>query len=182
MAEEIATLAGGCFWCIEPIFGDLRGVISVESGYTGGHVADPTYEQVCSKRTGHAEAVQVRFDPQHISYAELLDIFFHVHDPTTKDRQGNDIGPQYRSAIFTHSDEQAEQATAAIGRAQPSWPQPIVTEIAAAGPWYRAEGYHQRYYEQNADRNPYCAVVITPKLAKFRKNYADQLKSTGGSA
>lgn len=182
MAEEIATLAAGCFWCVEPIFAELAGVKAVESGYTGGKVPNPTYEQVCSARTGHAEAIQVRFDPDVIGYAELLDIFFHVHDPTTKDRQGNDVGPQYRSAIFTHGPAQEHAAREAMERAQADWERPIVTEIAPAEVWYRAEEYHQDYYSANAQRNPYCAAVITPKVAKFRKSYAGKLKTAAAGA
>lgn len=179
MAEDIATLAGGCFWCTEAVFQDIVGVSSVESGYIGGHVADPSYRQVCSGTTGHAEAVRIHFDPQAISYDALLDIFFHTHDPTQLNRQGNDVGTQYRSAIFPHSPAQAEAAEAAKARAQADWDQPIVTTIEPDAPWYPAEDYHQRYWEGEGRRNPYCLAVIPPKLAKLRKSYAARLKEAG---
>lgn len=177
MAEQIATLAGGCFWCVEAVFDDVIGVNSVESGYTGGDVVNPTYRQVCGGDTGHAEAIRVHFDPDQISYAELLDIFFAVHDPTQLNRQGNDIGPQYRSAIFPHSPEQEAEARAAIARAQQDRGQPVVTTIEPEGPWYPAEDYHQEYFAREGDSNPYCQVVVAPKLAKFRKSYATRLKA-----
>lgn len=173
---EVAILAGGCFWCIETLFNDLRGVESVESGYTGGHVDHPTYKQVCEKTTGHAEAIRVTYDPAVISYAELLDIFFHVHDPTTKDRQGNDVGPQYRSAIFTLSPDQAQDARAARGAAAVLWPDPIVTEIVPASTFWVAEDYHQGYFERSGAGNSYCNYVVAPKVRKFRQKYADRLK------
>lgn len=176
MASEVATLAGGCFWCTEAVFTELKGVEAVESGYIGGQVANPSYEAVCAGRTGHAEAVRVNFDPTVVSYDELLDIFFHTHDPTTLNRQGNDVGPQYRSAIFPNSPEQRAAAEAAIARNQADWDDPIVTAIEPDAPWYRAEDYHQNYFANNADKNPYCAVVVAPKLAKFRKGYAARLK------
>ena len=176
MTEQVATLAGGCFWCIEAVFADLKGVSRVVSGYTGGHVDNPTYEQVCGKQTGHAEAIEVRFDPEVISYETLLDVFFHVHDPTTLNRQGNDVGPQYRSAIFTHDAAQQAAAQAAITRASQDWPDPIVTELAPAQTFWPAEAYHQDYFAQNGGANPYCAMVVAPKLAKFRKTYAALLK------
>jgi len=176
MAQEIATLAGGCFWCVEAVFDDVVGVSSVESGYIGGTVPDPTYRQVCGGDTGHAEAIRVTFDPDVISYADLLDIFFHVHDPSQLNRQGADVGTQYRSAIFPHSPEQAAEARAAIGRAQPDWPNPIVTTIEEPGPWYVAEDYHQEYFEREGMSNGYCVAVVAPKLAKFRKSYANRLK------
>jgi len=176
MAEEIATLAGGCFWCTEAVFADITGVSSVESGYIGGSVVNPTYKQVCGGDTGHAEAIRIHFDPAQVSYADLLDIFFATHDPTQLNRQGNDIGTQYRSAIFPHSPEQAEEARAAIGRAQADQPKPIVTTIEADAPWYPAEDYHQDYWEGEGQRNPYCLAVIPPKLAKLRKSYANRLK------
>jgi peptide-methionine (S)-S-oxide reductase len=175
--QEIATFAGGCFWCTEAVFNDIVGVVRVESGYTGGTTSDPSYEEVCSGATGHAEAVRICFDPNCVSYPELLDIFLHTHDPTQLNRQGNDIGTQYRSAIFAHSLEQEREARAAIVRAQAAWPDPIVTSVEKAGPWYRAEDYHQRYYDRLGSENPYCTVVISPKLAKFRKAYASKLKS-----
>ncbi|WP_066763611.1 peptide-methionine (S)-S-oxide reductase MsrA [Sphingobium sp. CCH11-B1] len=177
MAQEIATLAGGCFWCTEAVYQNLRGVTSVESGYIGGSLPDPTYEQVCSGSTGHAEAIRVTFDPDVISYADLLDIFFATHDPTTLNRQGNDIGTQYRSAIFPHSPEQAEQARAGIERAQADQSAPIVTAIEADAPWYPAEDYHQKYWDRVGDRNPYCMAVIPPKLAKLRKGFAERIEA-----
>jgi peptide-methionine (S)-S-oxide reductase len=178
MATEIATLAGGCFWCIEAIYDDLVGVRSVESGYIGGHVDSPTYKQVCGGDTGHAEAIRVEYDPAVVSYDELLDIFFHIHDPTTGDRQGNDVGPQYRSAIFPHSDEQRRIAEAAIARAAADWPNPIVTTIEDGdATWYSAEDYHQEYFANNGDSNPYCSFVVAPKVRKFREKYRDRLKS-----
>jgi len=177
MAEQIATLAGGCFWCVEAVFDDVIGVTSVESGYTGGDVINPTYRQVCGGDTGHAEAIRVHFDPDVISYGELLDIFFAVHDPTQPNRQGNDIGPQYRSAIFPHSPEQEAEARAAIARAQADWDKAIVTTIEPEGPWYPAEDYHQEYFAREGDKNPYCQVVVAPKLAKFRKSHAARLKN-----
>lgn len=176
MASEVATLAGGCFWCTEAVFAELKGVEAVESGYIGGQVPNPSYEAVCTGRTGHAEAVRITFDPEVVTYAELLDIFFHTHDPTTLNRQGNDVGPQYRSAIFPASDAQRAAAEAAIVRNQSDWDAPIVTTIEPDAPWYKAEAYHQNYFANNADKNPYCSVVVAPKLAKFRKGYAARLK------
>jgi peptide-methionine (S)-S-oxide reductase len=175
MTIETATFAGGCFWCVEAVFQGLRGVSLVESGYIGGHVANPTYKQVCGGDTGHAEAIRVTFDASEISYGDLLDIFFATHDPTQLNRQGNDIGTQYRSAIFPHSPEQAAAASAAIERAQPDWPAPIVTSIEDDAIWYPAEDYHQDYWNGEGQRNPYCLAVIPPKLAKLRKGYADRL-------
>ena len=174
---EIATLGGGCFWCVEAVFADLRGVHSAVSGYAGGHVANPTYEQVCGKGTGHAEVVQVSFDPDQVSYREILEVFFTVHDPTTPNRQGADVGPQYRSVIYYHSDEQrriAEEVMAQLGRDQ-VWHAPIVTELAPMPAFYPAEDYHQQYFAQNPNQ-PYCQVVVAPKVAKFRKQYLEQLK------
>jgi peptide-methionine (S)-S-oxide reductase len=176
-AQEIATLAGGCFWCLEAVFDDLRGVARVESGYAGGRVAAPTYEQVCSGTTGHAEVVQITFDPQTISYRELLEVFFHIHDPTTLNRQGGDIGTQYRSAIFYHTPEQretAEQVIAEIG-ASGLWDAPIVTEVAPLAEFYAAEAYHQEYFARNPQQ-AYCRAVIEPKVSKFRKQYLERLK------
>lgn len=175
MAQDVATLAGGCFWCTEAVYQSLAGVTAVESGYIGGAMPNPTYEAVCTGTTGHAEAIRVTFDPQVISYADLLDIFFATHDPTTLNRQGNDVGTQYRSAIFPHSPEQEAQAHAAIARAQADQPRPIVTMIEPDAPWYPAEDYHQKYWERVGDRNPYCMAVIPPKLAKLRKGFADRL-------
>jgi peptide-methionine (S)-S-oxide reductase len=177
MATDYAILAGGCFWCTEAVFDQLRGVESVESGYIGGTVSAPSYEQVCSGRTGHAEAIKVVFDPAVISYGELLDIFLHTHDPTTLNRQGADVGTQYRSALFPHSDAQHAEAVAAIARNQADWDDPIVTTIEPEGAWWRAEDYHQRYYENNGNKNGYCVAVVGPKLAKFRKGYAARLKT-----
>ena len=178
MATEIATLAAGCFWCYEAIYDDVKGVHSVESGYIGGHAEDPTYKQVCGGDTGHAEAIRIEFDPDQVSYEELLDIFFHIHDPTTLNRQGNDVGTQYRSAIFPHSEEQRRIAEAAVERARAEWPDPIVTTIEDGdATWYPAENYHQEYFANNADSNPYCSFVVAPKVRKFREKYRDRLKS-----
>ena len=175
MADEI-ILAGGCFWCVEAVFLQLQGVESVESGYIGGHVDQPTYRQVCGGDTGHAEAIKVRFDAAAISRDDLLAIFFATHEPTQLNRQGNDIGTQYRSAVFVHNDEEAAQARAAIARAQPDWPAPIVTTIEPATRWWPAEDYHQSYWEGEGQRNPYCLAVIPPKLAKLKKGFAERLK------
>ena len=177
MSEQVATFAGGCFWCTEAVFKDVVGVSSVESGYIGGTVANPTYRQVCAGNTGHAEAIRVRFDPASVSYADLLDIFFATHDPTQLNRQGNDIGTQYRSAIFPHSSAQEAEAKAAIERASADWPAPIVTTIEPLGEWYPAEDYHQDYWEGEGQRNPYCIAVIPPKLQKLRKSFAARAKA-----
>jgi peptide-methionine (S)-S-oxide reductase len=175
MQSELATLAGGCFWCLEAVYLELRGVHAVKSGYAGGHVPNPTYEQVCGKQTGHAEVVQISFDPDVISYAELLDVFFTIHDPTTLNRQGNDIGPQYRSAIFTHSDAQSRTAREALIAAQSHWVDPIVTTIEPLETFWPAEAYHDNYLARNP-QNPYCAVVVAPKVAKARKVFFDKLR------
>ncbi|HLE14753.1 MAG TPA: peptide-methionine (S)-S-oxide reductase MsrA [Anaerolineales bacterium] len=175
--RQVATLAGGCFWCIEAVFNDLEGVESAISGYAGGSIPNPSYRQVCTGTTGHAEAVQVTFDPQKLSYQELLEIFFTIHDPTTLDRQGADVGTQYRSAIFYHDQEQraiAEQVMDAIEAAS-IWDAPLVTELAPLDRFYLAEDYHQEYFKRNPNQ-PYCSVVIAPKVVKFRKYYADRLK------
>ncbi|KXU32561.1 peptide-methionine (S)-S-oxide reductase [Sphingobium sp. 22B] len=177
MAEEIATLAGGCFWCTEAVYQNLKGVKAVESGYIGGTLPNPSYEQVCSGATGHAEAIRITYDPATIGYGDLLDIFFATHDPTTLNRQGNDIGTQYRSAIFPHSPEQAAEAKAGIERAQADQANPIVTAIEPDAPWYPAEDYHQKYWERVGDRNPYCMAVIPPKLAKLRKGFAERIEA-----
>jgi peptide-methionine (S)-S-oxide reductase len=173
-SREVATLAGGCFWCLDAVFRDLRGVEKVESGYSGGRTVDPSYEQVCSGRTGHAEVVQVTFDPATIAYRDLLDVFFSIHDPTTLNRQGGDVGTQYRSAIFCHSPDQratAEQAIRELG-GEGFWDDPIVTEVTPFTTFYPAESYHQDYFNRNPYQ-PYCAAVIAPKVAKFRaKNLA----------
>ena len=176
MAQEIATLAGGCFWCTEAVYQTLKGVESVQSGYIGGTKVDPTYEEVCTGNTGHAEAIRIAFDPAVISYADLLDIFFATHNPTTLNRQGNDIGTQYRSAIFPHSVEQQAEALAGIARAQVDQVDPVVTAIEADAPWYPAEDYHQKYWERVGDQNPYCMAVIPPKLAKLRKGFAARIE------
>jgi len=176
MATEQATLAGGCFWCTEAIFNDVIGVEKVESGYIGGHVANPGYKEVCGGATGHAEAVRLSFDPTQIRYDDILDLFFATHDPTQLNRQGGDVGTQYRSAVFPHSAEQAEAARAAIARAAADWPAPIVTTIEPLADWYPAEDYHQEYFARTGSANPYCMAVIAPKLRKFRKSFADKLK------
>jgi peptide-methionine (S)-S-oxide reductase len=177
MTINTIIFAGGCFWCTEAVFQGIAGVISVESGYLGGHVADPTYKQVCGGDTGHAEAIRVTFDAEIVGLADLFDIFFATHDPTQLNRQGNDIGTQYRSAIFPSDGEQEAAARAAIERAGADWPSPIVTTIEAKSTWYPAEDYHQDYWEGEGQRNPYCLAVIPPKLAKLRKGYAERLKT-----
>jgi peptide-methionine (S)-S-oxide reductase len=176
---EVATLGGGCFWCLEAVYDELTGVKEVVSGYSGGQVANPTYRQVCEGTTGHAEVVQVTFDPQVVSFAEVLQVFFTVHDPTTLNRQGADVGTQYRSAIFYHSAAQQQTAESMIAQLNEAdiWPDPIVTEVVPAETFYPAEDYHQEYYQNNSGQ-PYCRVVISPKLAKFRKSFAPQLKTT----
>jgi peptide-methionine (S)-S-oxide reductase len=174
--QEVATFGGGCFWCLEAVFEELKGVHAVESGYAGGKFK-ATYEEVSSGKTGHAEVVQITFDPAVITYADLLTVFFSVHDPTTLNRQGADVGPQYRSAVFYHDENQkvaAEKAVATLTE-QKIWANPVVTEIAPLGPYFKAESYHQDYYRNNKNQG-YCQVVINPKLAKFRKEYADRLK------
>ena len=174
---EVATLAGGCFWCLEAVFEQVRGVESVTSGYAGGHVSNPTYEQVCMGITGHAEVTQVVFDPDEVSYRDLLEIFFSIHDPTTLNRQGPDIGTQYRSAIFFHDDGQKETAEALIAELNKAqiWDRSIVTEVEALTVFYPAEDYHREYYRRNS-RQPYCQAIISPKVAKFRQRHADKLK------
>jgi peptide-methionine (S)-S-oxide reductase len=178
MTRDVATLAGGCFWCLEAVFEQLRGVEKVESGYSGGTVTNPTYKQVSSGTTGHAEVVQVTFDPALIGFRALLEVFFTIHDPTTLNRQGADVGPQYRSAIFYHDEEQraiAEQVIQEITEAG-IWDGPLVTEVAPYGAFFKAEDYHQEYYRNNAYQ-PYCRVVIAPKVAKFRRKHVDRLKA-----
>jgi peptide-methionine (S)-S-oxide reductase len=175
--NEVATLAGGCFWCLEAIFNQMKGVERVVPGYSGGEVTDPTYEQVCTGNTGHAEAVQITFDPQQISFKEILEIFFSTHDPTTLNRQGADVGTQYRSAIFYHSEEQkaiAEQVIRELEAAK-IWDAPIVTEITPFQSFYPAEDYHRDYFQRNRQQ-PYCQVVIVPKVSQFRQRYAARLK------
>jgi len=174
---QTATLAGGCFWCLDGAYRDLRGVIAVESGYAGGHVQSPTYEQVCTGTTGHAEVVRVTFDPNAITYRDLLEIFFSIHDPTTLNQQGADVGSQYRSAVFTHDEMQRETVQAIIAELERDsvFDDPIVTEVAAVGDYYPGEDYHQDYYRNNPGQG-YCQVVVAPKLAKFRARYAARLK------
>ena len=177
MADEIAVLAGGCFWCTEAVFLDVVGVKSVESGYTGGHTSNPTYKQVCGGDTGHAEAIRITFDADQLSYDDLLDIFFAIHDPTQLNRQGGDVGTQYRSAIFPADDNQREAAKAAIARANQANDGKVVTTIEPLGEWYPAEDYHQDYWAGEGQRNPYCIAVIPPKLAKLRKSFQARVKS-----
>ena len=174
---EIATLGGGCFWCLEAILEQLDGVESVVSGFSGGNVLNPAYREVCDGTTGHAEVVQVTFDPDQISYSELLEVFFAFHDPTTMNQQGADVGTQYRSAIYSHSPEQRKAAEAAIRELNESkaFPDPIVTEVTSYSGFYRAEDYHQGYYRKNTGQ-PYCAATITPKVAKLRAKFAERLK------
>ena len=176
--KQLATLGGGCFWCLEAVFENLRGVDKVESGYAGGHLDRPNYHQVCSGATGHAEVVQITFDPQEISYRELLEVFFAIHDPMTLNRQGADVGTQYRSVVFYHAPEQktaAEQVIAEFNAAQ-VWESSIVTELAPLETFYAAEGYHQGYFRQNGTQ-PYCQAVVAPKVAKLRKHFAAKLKA-----
>jgi peptide-methionine (S)-S-oxide reductase len=175
--RAVATLGGGCFWCLEAVYKDLKGVERVVSGYAGGHVDNPTYEQVCGGRTGHAEVVQITYDPSVVTFRDLLDVFFTIHDPTTKDRQGADVGPQYRSIVLYHSPGQkagAEQAIAEL-EVKRIWPAPIVTELAPLEKFYPAEAYHQDYFENNP-RQRYCQIIIAPKVAKFRKEHLARLK------
>jgi peptide-methionine (S)-S-oxide reductase len=175
--HETATLGGGCFWCLEAVYKDLKGVERVVSGYAGGQVENPTYEQVCGGRSGHAEVVQITYDPAVVSYRDLLDVFFTIHDPTTKDRQGADVGPQYRSIILYENPEQKADAERAIveQREKGIWSAPIVTEVVPLEKFWPGEDYHQDYYEQNP-RQRYCQIVIAPKVAKFRKQYLERLK------
>ncbi len=175
--KEIATLGGGCFWCLEAVFDDLNGVASVESGYMGGNKVNPSYEEVCGGRTGHAEVVQITFDPAVVSFREILEVFFVIHDPTTLNAQGHDVGTQYRSVIFYHSPGQkavAEQVIARLNDAR-LWSGPVVTEVAPASIFYLAENYHQEYFELNPDQ-PYCRAVVAPKVAKFRRHFLEKLK------
>ncbi len=175
--REIATLAGGCFWCLEAVYLELRGVVGVQSGYAGGHLPNPSYELVCTGTTGHAEVVQITFDPDEISYRDLLDVFFTIHDPTTLNRQGNDVGTQYRSAIFYHSAEQKAAADEAIAEltAEKTWDDPIVTEVLPLKDFFPAEEYHRDYFRLHPDQ-AYCRAVIAPKVAKARKAYFEKLK------
>ncbi len=176
--RTLATLGGGCFWCLEAVYQQLEGVERVVSGYAGGHVENPTYEQVCGKKTGHAEVVQLTFDPAQVSFRDVLEVFFSIHDPTTKDRQGNDIGPQYRSVILYHDEEQRRIAEGIITEltAEHAFEAPIVTEIKPFDRFYQAERHHQNYFAQNSEQ-PYCAYVISPKLAKFRSKFAERLRA-----
>jgi len=178
MTREIATLAGGCFWCLEAVYDQLKGVESVESGYMGGKTANPSYAEVCSGRSGHAEVVQLTYDPDEVEYRDLLEVFFTIHDPTTLNRQGNDVGTQYRSAIFYHSPEQKKDAEEVVANLTKGklWANPIVTEIVPASTFTKAEEEHQEYYERVGNANPYCSFVVEPKVAKFRKAYFDRLK------
>ncbi|MGH7578457.1 MAG: peptide-methionine (S)-S-oxide reductase MsrA [Longimicrobiales bacterium] len=177
MTEELATLGGGCFWCIEAVFDELTGVTRVQSGYAGGHTRNPTYQEVCTGATGHAEVVQVTFDPTVITFADVLHVFFTIHDPTTLNRQGPDVGTQYRSVIFYHSADQKAVAERVIGELERDrvWPNPIVTELVPFTEFWRAEAYHDDYFRRNPDQ-AYCRAVIEPKVAKFRKQYLDRLK------
>ena len=179
MAEkEVATLAGGCFWCLEAVYEQLRGVEKVVSGYAGGHVPDPDYHDVCTGRTGHAEVVQVTFDPGEVSYRELLEVFFTIHDPTTPNRQGADVGTQYRSAVFTHSPEQERTAREVIRDLEEEavWENPVVTQVEPLKEFYPAEDYHQHYFARNPGQG-YCQVVIAPKVSKFRQKYLSRLRA-----
>jgi peptide-methionine (S)-S-oxide reductase len=182
MAEEVAVFAGGCFWCTEAVFLDVIGVKSVESGYTGGHTANPTYKQVCGGDTGHAETIRVTFDPDVIGYADLLDILFATHDPTQLNRQGNDVGTQYRSAIFPQDAAQEKKAREAIDRANQELGGRVVTTIEPKGEWWPAEDYHQQYWEGEGQRNPYCIAHIPPKLQKLRKSFQARAKSAAATA
>lgn len=177
--KEVATLAGGCFWCLEAVFDGMKGVASVDSGYMGGRIANPTYEQVCGGDTGHAEVARVTFDPAVVSFKELLEVFFVIHDPTTLNYQGNDAGTQYRSAIFYHTPQQKADAEEVIARldAAKLWSGPIVTELAPAATFYMAEGYHQEYFARNPYQ-PYCQAVVAPKVQKFRRRFLEKLKKS----
>lgn len=175
MASDIATLGGGCFWCLEAVYQQMKGVTAVESGYAGGHLADPSYEQVCEGSTGHAEVVRVTFDPDVVSYREILEVFFTIHDPTTPNRQGNDVGTQYRSVIFYHSPEQENVARQVMSEMANVWDAPLVTELKQLPDYYKAEAYHQNYFRNNPNQG-YCAFIVAPKVAKFRSTYANKLK------
>ena len=173
MNRQVAVLAGGCFWCLEAVFVEVRGVLSVESGYCGGTLRDPSYEEVCGGRTGHAEAVRVEFDPEQVAYRDLLGVFFGIHDPTTVDRQGHDVGSQYRSTIFVIDEAQRREAQETIAQLETAnvFEAPIVTQVVALGDWYPAEPYHQRYFERHPQQG-YCTAVVAPKVAKFRQQFA----------
>lgn len=176
MAKEMATIGGGCFWCVEAVYDELKGIDDVVSGYSGGHVQNPNYRQVCAGDTGHAEVIRIIFDNEVISYREILDVFFTVHDPTTLNQQGSDIGPQYRSIILYHSPEQKQVAEEAIKAAQALWEKPIVTEVVPFKAFYPAEDYHQEYFANNPNQ-PYCKLVVQPKVNKFRSQYMERLKA-----
>lgn len=176
MASETAVIGGGCFWCLEAVYQEIKGVEHVESGYTGGHIVNPTYEQVCDGSTGHAEVVSVTFDNEKISFRELLEIFFTIHDPTTLNRQGNDVGTQYRSAIYYQSPEQKETARHVVAEMACVWDAPIVTELKPAETYYKAEDYHQNYFKQHPLQG-YCAFVVAPKVAKLRKIFVDKVRA-----
>jgi peptide-methionine (S)-S-oxide reductase len=177
VARQTATLGGGCFWCLEAVYRRMHGVESVESGYMGGHLANPSYQDVCTGQTGHVEVVRIVFDPAAASFRDILEVFFSIHDPTTRDRQGNDSGPQYRSAVFYHDDAQRAAAEALIGEltASEAWPSPIVTEVRPASTFYAAEDYHRDYFRNHA-QEPYCAFVVAPKVRKFREKFAARLR------
>ena len=177
MAQEIATLGGGCFWCLEAVYQEMQGVTRVESGYMGGHLDNPSYRDVCTGRTGHIEVVQVTFDPEIASYRDILEVFFAIHDPTSRDRQGNDAGSQYRSAIFYHDDRQRATAQDLMREleAEGAYSRPIVTELRPASTFYRAEDYHQDYFRNNPEQ-PYCSYVVSPKVQKFRQKFAGRLR------
>lgn len=175
VATEVAILGGGCFWCLEAVFDALQGVVSVESGYMGGHIKHPSYREVCEGDTGHVEVVRVTFNAGILSYKEILEVFFAIHDPTTLNRQGNDAGTQYRSAIFYETPQQQQQAQQVIAELTKAFPSPIVTDVVPASVFYMAEDYHQEYFAHNA-RQPYCQLVVAPKFAKFRKQFADKIK------
>ena len=179
MNGEVATLAGGCFWCLEAVFEQLQGVVNVVSGYAGGQARNPTYEQLCSGRTGHAEVVQVTYDARALEYRDLLRVFFTIHDPTTPNRQGADVGAQYRSAIFYHTPQQQADAQAVIAElaAEGLWKGPVVTELVPFSEFWAAEDYHQHYFQNNPTQ-PYCALTVAPKVAKFRKKFFDRLKAS----
>ncbi len=177
--HEFATLGGGCFWCLEAVYEELEGVVDVESGYAGGHVSQPTYQQVCDGDTGHAEVVRIEFDPARIAYRELLEVFFSIHDPTQLNRQGNDVGTQYRSVIFTHSDEQRRVAEAVIAELQPHLSTRVVTQVEPVPDYFRAETYHQEYFRHNPAQG-YCMFVVAPKVAKFRKTFAAKRRKSAG--
>ena len=181
-STDVAVLGGGCFWCLDAVFRNLEGVRSVESGYAGGSVPNPTYEAVCTGRTGHAEVVKITFDPSIVTFRDLLTVFFTIHDPTTKDRQGNDVGTQYRSVIFGQTPAQRADAESVIAEltAQKLWPDPINTEIAGPATFYPAETYHQDYFARNSGQ-PYCQAVVAPKVAKFRKHFGERLKKKSAS-